>query len=50
MQAVLDRDEAGLLVRKAGVMAIGCQGGDVAPGDPIRVEPPAGPFEALVPV
>jgi MOSC domain-containing protein YiiM len=49
MAAVLDRDEHGNLVRKAGVMGIVLAGGDVRPGDPIRVEPPA-PHRPLVPV
>lgn len=40
MQAVLDRDEQGNLVRKAGVMAIVVAGGDVRPGDAVRVEHP----------
>ncbi len=47
MQAVLDRDEKGNLIRKAGIMTIVKQGGPVAPNDPVRIEPPAGPFTAL---
>jgi len=50
MQAVLDRDTAGNLVRKAGVMAIVVEGGDVRPGDPVRVQLPAGEPRALRPV
>jgi len=50
MQAVLDRDAAGNLVRKAGVMAIVVDGGDVRPGDPVRVQLPAGEPRALRPV
>ncbi|MEV4295575.1 MOSC domain-containing protein [Microbispora rosea] len=50
MKAVLDRDEEGNLVRKAGVMGIVVAGGEVRPGDPIRVEPPAGPHRPLRPV
>jgi MOSC domain-containing protein YiiM len=42
MDAVLDRDAAGGLVRKAGVMAVVLSGGEVLPGDAIRVELPAG--------
>jgi MOSC domain-containing protein YiiM len=38
------------LVRKAGVMGIVLQSGEVRPGDPIRVEPPEGPFRPLMPV
>ena len=39
MAAVLDRDEHGALIRKAGVMAIVVAGGLVRPGDAITVEP-----------
>jgi MOSC domain-containing protein YiiM len=45
--AVLDRDAAGNLVRKAGVMGVVLEGGDVRPGDPIRVELPAEPHRPL---
>jgi MOSC domain-containing protein YiiM len=50
MQAVLDRDEEGHLVRKAGVMAVVLQGGEVRPGDAIEVLPPAGGHRPLLPV
>jgi MOSC domain-containing protein YiiM len=50
MQAVLDRDESGNLVRKAGVMAVVIAGGEVSPADEIRIELPAGPHEPLAPV
>lgn len=40
MAATLDRDDAGSLVRKAGVMAIVLRGGVVRPGDPITVSLP----------
>ncbi len=50
MQAVLDRDAAGALVRKAGIMAIVLEGGKVRAGDAIRVLAPEGPFRALAPV
>lgn len=40
--AVIDRDAAGDVVRKAGVMGIVVAGGEVSAGDVIRVEPPAG--------
>ena len=50
MAAVLDRDEAGNLVRKAGVMAIVVNGGDVGPGDRILVELPQGAHIPLAPV
>ncbi|MEW9532766.1 MOSC domain-containing protein [Microbispora sp. NPDC049125] len=47
MKAVLDRDEHGGLVRKAGVMGVVLAGGEVRPGDPIEVELPAGPPRRL---
>jgi MOSC domain-containing protein YiiM len=50
MAATLDKDAAGNLVRKAGVMAIVIAGGAVKPGDAIRVELPAGAQIALQPV
>lgn len=49
-KAVLDRDEEGKLVRKAGIMAVVLAGGEVQPGDKIRVELPAEPHTALEPV
>jgi hypothetical protein len=49
-KAVLDRDEEGKLVRKSGIMSIVITGGEVRPGDPIRVELPAEPHTALQPV
>jgi len=45
--AVLDRDAAGRIVRKAGIMGIVLAGGEVRPGDPIRVELPPPPHKAL---
>lgn len=50
MAAVLDRDAAGRLVRKAGVLGIVLAGGEVRPDDPVRVELPSGPHRALEPV
>ena len=47
MAAVLDRDAAGNLIRKAGVMGVVLVAGDVRPGDPIRVELPAEPHRPL---
>jgi MOSC domain-containing protein YiiM len=47
MNAVLDRDEAGSLIRKAGIMGVVLAGGEVKPGDEIRVELPAEPHQAL---
>jgi len=50
MAAVLGRDAAGELVRKAGIMAIVVAGGEVRPGDAIAVELPAGERVTLQPV
>ncbi|HJP75400.1 MAG TPA: MOSC domain-containing protein [Pseudonocardiaceae bacterium] len=50
MKAVLDRDEDGNLVRKAGVMSIVLADGHVCPGDPIAIELPAHPHQSLQPV
>ncbi len=47
MKAVLDQDERGNLVRKAGVMSVVLTDGDVVPGDPIRVELPPPPHRSL---
>jgi MOSC domain-containing protein YiiM len=49
MAAVLDRDAAGNVIRKAGVMAIVIASGEVRPGDVIQVELPA-VHRALEPV
>jgi MOSC domain-containing protein YiiM len=48
--AVLGRDEAGNLVRKAGVMGVVVTSGEVRPGDPVRVVLPTVPHRPLVPV
>jgi MOSC domain-containing protein YiiM len=50
MAAVLGRDEHGAVVRKSGVMSIVVAGGEVRPGDVIRVVLPPGPHRPLVPV
>jgi len=50
MAAVLDRDAQGQLIRKAGVMGVVLAGGEVRPADPIRVELPPPPHQALEPV
>lgn len=50
MAAVLDRDEHGKLIRKAGVMAIVLADGEVRPGDVISVKFPPEPHRALEPV
>ncbi len=47
MNAVLDHDENGELIRKAGIMGVVLAGGKVKPGDEIRVELPPKPFERL---
>ena len=44
------KDGDGGIIRKAGVMAIVIAGGAVRPGDPIRVETPAGAAGRLQPV
>ena len=50
MKAVLDRDEEGKLVLKAGIMGIVLEGGLIEVGDEIRVEAPEDPFLKLGPV
>jgi MOSC domain-containing protein YiiM len=50
MAATLGRDEQGRLIRKAGVMGIVLTGGEVRPGDSIRMELPAQPHRPLEPV
>lgn len=50
MKAVFKRSPDGELVRNAGVMAIVLRGGEVYPGDPIRIELPAEPHSPLQPV
>lgn len=47
MNAVLDRNADGALIRKSGVMGIVIAGGDVRPGDAIMVEAPEGVFRPL---
>jgi MOSC domain-containing protein YiiM len=50
MAATLARDEQGGLIRKAGIMGVVAVGGEVRPGDRVRVELPAPPHRALEPV
>lgn len=50
MAATLGRDEDGGLIRKAGVMGVVMAGGDVRPGDAVRVELPPPPHHPLEPV
>ena len=47
LAAVLGRDAQGRLVRKAGIMGIVLEGGEVRPGDAIGVALPAPPHRAL---
>jgi hypothetical protein len=50
MGATLERAADGSLVRKAGIMAVVLEGGEVRPGDPISVELPSGSRRPLAPV
>lgn len=50
MQAVLDRDASGALVRKSGVMGVVIAGGEVFAGDAITVQLPQGAHRKLEPV
>lgn len=50
MAAVLDRDADGNLIRKAGVMSIVLAGGEVKPGDAIRIALPSVSHRPLEPV
>ena len=50
MAAVLERSEDGILIRKAGIMAIVLAEGEVRPGDTITIELPPEPYRSLEPV
>jgi len=50
MAATLGRDENGDLVRRAGIMGVVIAGGEVRPGDGVRVELPPLPHHPLAPV
>jgi MOSC domain-containing protein YiiM len=50
MAAVLERDEEGRLIRKAGVMGVVLVDGEVRVGDVITVEMPPEPYQVLKPV
>ena len=50
MEANLDRDADGNLIRKAGIMGIVLADGEVRPGDAIEVELPPEPHSPLKPV
>ncbi len=47
MKATLERAPDGALLLRAGIMAVVLEGGDLAPGDALRVELPAEPHLAL---
>ncbi|MGV9563840.1 MOSC domain-containing protein [Streptomyces sp. NPDC003480] len=47
LKQVVGRDEAGNIVRKAGIMSTVREGGVVRPGDTIEAELPSGPHRAL---
>lgn len=47
LKAVLGRDASGRLIRKAGIMGIVIEGGEVGPGDSIGITLPALPHRAL---
>jgi MOSC domain-containing protein YiiM len=48
--ALLDRDDDGNLIRRAGVMSVVIAGGEVRPGDAVTVELPTGVHRPLQPV
>jgi MOSC domain-containing protein YiiM len=50
LSAVLDRDDRGNLIRKAGVMGVVLAGGQVRAGDSIVIEQPPAPHRPLVQV
>ncbi|ORT56393.1 MOSC domain-containing protein [Streptomyces sp. CB03238] len=47
LKQVVGRDDAGAIVRKAGIMGIVRNGGRVRPGDAVQVEFPEGPHRPL---
>jgi MOSC domain-containing protein YiiM len=47
LKQVVGRDEAGNVVRKAGIMSVVKEGGVVRPGDVIKVELPDEPHRPL---
>ncbi|WP_432093577.1 MOSC domain-containing protein [Streptomyces sp. bgisy100] len=47
LKQVVGRDEAGNVVRKAGIMSVVTAGGTVRPGDTIEIELPARPHRPL---
>ena len=47
LEALLDTDEGGNVIRKAGVMGIVLEGGEIHPGNSIQIELPPEPHKAL---
>ena len=47
LEALLDTDEGGNVIRKAGVMGIVLEGGEIRPGNSIQIELPPEPHKAL---
>ncbi|HLL64230.1 MAG TPA: MOSC domain-containing protein [Micromonosporaceae bacterium] len=47
LKSVLVADDAGRVIRKAGIMAVVRRGGPIRPGDAITVERPEGPHQPL---
>ncbi|MFD6529444.1 MOSC domain-containing protein [Streptomyces sp. NPDC060184] len=47
LKRVVGRDEAGRVVRRAGIMGVVVDGGPVGAGDTVRAELPVGPHKAL---
>lgn len=47
LKAVIEQDGDGNLIRKAGIMGVVLESGEVKPGDEIRVELPSKPFKKL---
>jgi MOSC domain-containing protein YiiM len=50
MKALIAKDAAGRIVRKAGIMGVVLAGGEVRPGDAVRVELPPGTWVEMGPV
>ncbi|WP_159803239.1 MOSC domain-containing protein [Arthrobacter zhaoguopingii] len=50
LKAVLSKDDAGSVIRKAGIMGIVLNDGEVVAGDAVRVDLPEGPYRPLEPV
>ena len=47
LDAVLERDAGGRLIRKAGIMAVVLEGGEIRPGDRIELSLPPPPHQPL---